>query len=241
MFVILVAGGLLAYRLPELRTPQTIESFLSREAAFLFNNLLLVGIAFAVFWGTVFPVLSEWVRGVKITVGPPFFNRVNAPLGIGLLFLMGVGPVIAWRRASPGNLRRAFLAPVASGLIGGVVLLVGGVPVGAALLTFSLGMFVMATIVQEFWRGMRARQAILHERAPRALVRIVGKNRRRYGGYVVHVGIVAMFVGIAASSVFRIEKQQTLEPGQSMTIGGFTLRYDRVETKEDGHVSSLAP
>jgi cytochrome c-type biogenesis protein CcmF len=240
VFVILVAGGLLAYRLPELRTPQTIESFLSREAAFLFNNLLLVGIAFSVFWGTVFPVLSEWVRGVKITVGPPFFNRVNAPLGIGLLFLMGVGPVIAWRRATPGNLRRAFLAPVASGLIGGVVLLVGGVPVGAALLTFALGLFVMGTIVQEFWRGMRARQAILHERAPRALVRIVGKNRRRYGGYVVHVGIVSMFVGIAASSVFRIEKQQTLEPGQSMTIGRFELRYDRIETMEDGHVSSLA-
>src|SRR3989475_313131 len=118
LFVLVVAGALVAYRLPELRTTATVESFLSREAAFLFNNLILVGIAFAVFWGTVFPVLSEWVRGVKITVGPPFFNRVNAPLGVALLFLAGVGPVIAWRRATPRNLWRAFAGPVGAGLAG---------------------------------------------------------------------------------------------------------------------------
>src|SRR5205823_1615351 len=117
LVVLVVSGGLVVYRLPELRTPATVESFLSREAAFLFNNLILVGIAFAVFWGTVFPVVSEWVRGVKITVGPPFFNRVNAPLGVALLFLAGVGPVIAWRRASPPNLWRAFAGPVAAGVV----------------------------------------------------------------------------------------------------------------------------
>src|SRR5216684_2358306 len=132
VFVLLVAGGLLAYRLPELRTRATMESFLSREAAFLFNNLVLVGIAFAVFWGTVFPVLSEWVRGVKITVGPPFFNRVNAPLGLVLLFLAGVGPAIAWRRASPRNLRRAFAGPVAAGLVAAAALAVARVPLGYA-------------------------------------------------------------------------------------------------------------
>ena len=126
---------------------------------------LLVGIAFAVFWGTVFPVVSEWVRGVKITVGPPFFNRVNAPLGLALLFLMGVGPVIAWRRATPKNLRRAFRLPVAAGVVAGVVLLVAGMPVGGAWLAFALGVFVLGTIWQEFWRGMRARQAMLHESA----------------------------------------------------------------------------
>src|SRR5262249_1609930 len=130
LFAIVVSGGLLVYRLPELRTPATIESFLSREAAFLFNNLVFVGIAFAVFWGTVFPVLSEWVRGVKITVGPPFFNRVNAPLGLVLLFLTGVGPVIAWRRASPRNLRRAFTAPVLTALVAAGMLSVFGMPVG---------------------------------------------------------------------------------------------------------------
>jgi len=237
--VILSAGALVAYRMPELRNPATIESFLSREAAFLFNNLILVGIAFAVFWGTVFPVLSEWVRGVKITVGPPFFNRVNAPLGIALLFLAGVGPVIVWRRASPKNLRRAFLAPVAAGVAAAVLLSALRVPLGYAHATFALSCFVLTTIVQEFWRGVQARRAMLHESAPRALSRLVGKNRRRYGGYIVHVGIVSMFVGIAASSMFRVEVQQPMSPGQQMQVGKFTLRYDKISTAEDAHVSRL--
>jgi cytochrome c-type biogenesis protein CcmF len=240
LFVILVAGGLVVYRLPELRTHATVESFLSREAAFLFNNLVLVGIAFAVFWGTVFPVLSEWVRGVKITVGPPFFNRVNAPLGLALLFLAGVGPVIAWRRATPKNLRRAFTVPVGAGLIAAVVLRVAGVPLGYAHATFALSVFVLGTIAQEFWRGVRARQAMLHESAPRALGRLVGKNRRRYGGYIIHVGIVSMFVGVAASSMFRIEVTSTLKPGDTMQAGRFTLRYDKVTTTDDPHLSRLA-
>jgi cytochrome c-type biogenesis protein CcmF len=240
LLVLLVSGGLIAYRLPELRTAGTIESFLSREFAFLLNNMVLVGIAFAVFWGTVFPVISEWVRGVKITVGPPFFNRVNAPLGVVLLFLMGVGPAIAWRRATARNLQRAFAAPVAAGVVAWLVLLLAGTPLGLAQATFALGVFVLGTIVQEFWRGMRARQAMLHERAPQALVRVVGKNRRRYGGYVVHVGIVMMFVGIAASSAFRIEAQRTLKPGDTTDVGRYTLRYDRIDTHEDGHLSTLA-
>jgi cytochrome c-type biogenesis protein CcmF len=238
--VIVIEGSLIAYRLPELRTTATVESFLSRESAFLFNNLVLVGIAFATFWGTVFPVISEWVRGVKITVGPPFFNRVNAPLGIVLLFLMGVGPVIAWRRASPRNLRRAFVGPVTAGLVAAIALRVAGVPFGGAYATFALGVFVLGTVAQEFWRGVRARQAMLHERADQALVRLVGKNRRRYGGYLIHVGVVAIFVGIAASSAFRVEVQKTLKAGEEMEAGAFRLRYERVTTAEDAHVSRLA-
>jgi cytochrome c-type biogenesis protein CcmF len=240
LLVLLVAGALLVYRLPELRTAATVESFLSREAAFLFNNLVLVGIAFAVFWGTVFPVLSEWVRGVKITVGPPFFNRVNAPLGLFLLFLAGVGPVIAWRRASPPNLRRAFVGPVAAAVVAAIALLVARIPPGWAWTTFVLGVFVLATIAQEFWRGMRARQAMLHESAPRALGRLVGKNRRRYGGYLVHVGVVAIFVGIAASSAFRVEAQQTLRAGEEMQAGRYRLRFERIRTAEDAHVATVA-
>jgi cytochrome c-type biogenesis protein CcmF len=240
LLVLLVSGGLIAYRLPELRTKGTIESFFSREAAFLFNNLVLVGIAFAVFWGTIFPILSEWVRGVKITVGPPFFNRVNTPLGVALLFLMGVGPVIAWRRATPRNLWRAFAMPVLAGVLAGLALRLAGVPLGWAWLTFALGAFVLGTVGQEFWRGMRARQAMLHESAGRALYRIVGKNRRRYGGYVVHVGLVSMFVGIAASSAFKIEVQQTLAQGQEMQVGKFTLRFERLHQEEDGHLARLA-
>ena len=240
VFVLLVAGGLLAYRLPELRTRATMESFLSREAAFLFNNLVLVGIAFAVFWGTVFPVLSEWVRGVKITVGPPFFNRVNAPLGLVLLFLAGVGPAIAWRRASPRNLRRAFAGPVAAGVVAAAALALARVPLGYAFATFALGVFVLGTIGQEFWRGMRARQAMLHESAPRALGRLVGKNRRRYGGYLIHVGVVSIFVAIAGSNAFRIEAQETLKPGDEMAAGKFRLRYERVTSEENAHLSRLA-
>jgi len=240
LLVLVVSGGLLAYRLPELRTHATVESFLSREAAFLFNNLILVGIAFATFWGTVFPVLSEWVRGVKITVGPPFFNRVNAPLGIALLFLMGVGPVIAWRRASPRNLRRAFAGPLGVGLVGALTLALAGVPIGGAYLTFVFAAFVLGTVGQEFWRGVRARQAMLHEAAPRALVRLIDKNRRRYGGYIIHIGVVAIFVGVAASSAFRVEVTRTLKPGDTMQAGKFTLRYDRVTSSEDAHMSRLA-
>jgi cytochrome c-type biogenesis protein CcmF len=240
LFVIVVAGALLVYRLPELRTPATVESFLSRESAFLFNNLMLVGIAFATFWGTVFPVLSEWVRGVKITVGPPFFNRVNAPLGVALLFLMGVGPVIAWRRASPRNLRRAFTGPVLAGVVAAGALVAAGVPLGWAHATFALGAFVLGTVVQEFWRGVRARQAMLHESAPHALGRLVNKNRRRYGGYIIHVGVVAVFVGVAASSAFRVEVTQTLKPGETMQAGPFTLRYEKITSAEDAHMSRLA-
>src|SRR6266849_5907408 len=145
LFVLLVAGGLLAYRLPELRTPAVMESFLSREAAFLFNNLVLVGIAFAVFWGTVFPVLSEGVRGVKITGVPPFFNRVNAPLGLALVFLMGIGPLIAWRRATVKNLAQNLRGPAIVGAITGLIVFIAGIHRWYALAAFSLAAFALAT------------------------------------------------------------------------------------------------
>src|SRR5438552_730142 len=240
LLVLAVSGGLVAYRFPDLRTAATVESFLPREPEFLFNNLVLVGLAFAVCWGTVFPVVSQWVRGVKITVGPPFFNRVNAPLGVALLLLAGIGPAIAWRRASPRNLWRAFAVPVGAGLVAAVALLLARVPLGYAHATFALGVFVLGTIAQEFWRGMRARQAMLHESAPRALSRLVGKNRRRYGGYIIHVGVVAVFVGVAASSAFRVEVQQTLAAGQEVAAGTFTLRYEQISKQDDPHMSRLA-
>jgi cytochrome c-type biogenesis protein CcmF len=124
-------------------------------------------------------------------------------------------------------------------VVAGVALLLLGVPFGGAWVTFALGVFVLGTVAQEFWRGVRARQAMLHESAPRALVRLVGKNQRRYGGYFIHVGIVAIFVGVAASSVFRLEVQQTLAPGQTMQVGKFALTYERVTQEEDAHVQRL--
>ena len=237
--VIAVSVGLVIYRRPFLRSENEIDSFLSREAAFLFNNLLLVGIAFATFWGTIFPVISEAVRGIKITVGPPFFNKVNAPLGLALLFMTGVGPVIAWRRASARNLRRSFAAPVAIGFATGLVIFAAGWRHYYAVVCFSLAAFVMTTIVAEFYRGTRARQALMAEPPARALANLVGKNRRRYGGYVVHLGVVMAFVGIAASAAFRIEEQQTVRAGEKVEVGGFTLTYKGIRTTDDPHVSSL--
>ncbi len=234
--ILAISLGLLLWRLPLLRSRNELESVFSREAAFLLNNLVLVGIAFAVFWGTVFPVLSEWVRGVKITVGPPFFNRVNAPLGLALIFLMGVGPVIAWRRASLSSLRRSFLWPVVVALACGALTFAFASGSYYAMLAFSIAGFALTTVWIEFWRGMRVRQAMLGEPPWTALSRLIGKNRRRYGGYVVHVGVAMVFVGIVASSVFKLELQQSLRVGESLAIGGYTLRFDAIETKDDAHV-----
>jgi len=231
--------GLVVWRLPLLKSENQLDSMLSRESAFLLNNLVLVGIAFAVFWGTIFPVISEAVRGVKITVGPPFFNRVNAPLGLILLFLTGVGPVIAWRRASARNLQKNFLFPVAIGLGAGLALFAAGIRHYAALLSFSLCAFVMVTVVVEFYRGVRARQAMVGENPFTALVRLVGKNRRRYGGYIVHVGVVMMFLAITGTSAFREEKQITVKPGDTFPLGGYTLRYDGATGRDTPHISYL--
>jgi cytochrome c-type biogenesis protein CcmF len=237
--VILLSGTLLARRLKDLRPRHQLDSLLSRESAFLYNNLLLVGIAFTTFWGTVFPVLSEWVRGVKITVGPPFFNRVNAPLGIGLLLLMGVGPIIAWRRSTVSKLVRTFLAPTLFGLLTGLVVFLLGVRSFTALLVISISAFVLHTIVVEFHKGATARQTMVGESYLAALVNITAKNQRRYGGYVIHLGVVFVFLGITMSSVYKIEELHTLKPGESFTIDRYTLRYEGVREQNDDHMARL--
>ncbi len=231
--------ALVLYRLPQLRSEAELESMLSREAAFLFNNLVLVGIAFAVFWGTIFPILSEAVRGVKITVGPPFFNRVNAPLALALLFLMGVGPLIAWRRATWRNLTQSFSAPAALGIAAGVAALAAGIGQWYVLATISLAVFVVATIGAEFGRGMRARQRTLSESAPQALISLVAKNNRRYGGYIVHLGVVMAFVGIVASSFFKVEVKRSVKDGQSFSVGGYELVYRGISVKDTTHVEEV--
>src|SRR5215475_1048320 len=169
LLVLTTSLGLLIYRFPELKSENELDSFLSREAAFLLNNWVLVGLAFATFWGTVFPVLSEWVRGVKITVGPPFFNKVNGPLGILLLLLTGIGPIIAWRRASVKSLRRNFTTPLTTGVLAGILFFSCGYHNYYAVVVFSLAGFVLGTIGAEFYRGARARQAMLHEGSVQAL------------------------------------------------------------------------
>jgi cytochrome c-type biogenesis protein CcmF len=205
-FFLLATGTTIYFvstRLKDLEAKAGLESMVSREAAFLYNNLVLVGIAFSVLWGTLFPILSEWVRGSKITVGPPFFNTVNVPLGLLLLALTGVGPLIAWRKASTSNLRRQFAFPVAAGLILGVVLFVLGMRDVYALVAYTLAGFVAATIGQEFQKGISARRSIHRESLPVATVRLIARNRRRYGGYIVHAGIVVLFAAFAGLAFKR--------------------------------------
>jgi cytochrome c-type biogenesis protein CcmF len=222
---LLVAIGLVVKRLPQLRSDHRLESVLSRESSFLFNNLFLVGMMFSVLWGTMFPILSEAVRGVKISVAAPFFNQVNVPLGLALLFLAGVCPLIAWRKASARNFRRNFLAPLTWSLVVTAGLYVSGVRHVVALIALSVCLFVFGTIVLEFYRGTRARKAASGGTVWQALRSLIQRNRRRYGGYIIHFGVVLIFVGITGSAAYQIEKDVVLDPGASATVGPFTLQY----------------
>jgi cytochrome c-type biogenesis protein CcmF len=214
VLAVAASAYLVATRLKDLEAKAGLESMVSREAAFLYNNLVFVGIAFSVLWGTLFPIISEAVRGSKITVGAPFFNAVNVPLGLFLLFLTGVGPLIAWRRASVSNLRRQFVTPVLAGLGTGIALFALGMRDGYALVAYTLAGFVVGTILQEFYKGVGARMRLHGENPALALARLVGRNRRRYGGYVVHFGMVVMFAAFAGLA-FKRENDVTLKAGES--------------------------
>ena len=212
-----------------LRSDYQLDSIWSREAAFIVNNIILVGAAFSILWGTTYPVISEAVTGVKATVGAPFFNRVNVPIALGLLVLTGIGPLIAWRRASLEQLRRSFLLPGLVGAVALAVLAAVGVRKTYAVLVFALSVFVMMTIIVEFWRGVRARRARHGESPMVAVVSLVLRNPRRYGGYLVHVGVLLFFVGIAASSAYKIEREALLTKGQEMELGRYRVRLDDVK------------
>jgi cytochrome c-type biogenesis protein CcmF len=214
---ILVCAGLVWWRRDAFEPESQVESFVSREAAFLANNLLFVGAMFAVLWGTIFPLISEGFLGQKISVGPPFFNRVNIPIGLGLLALLGIGPIIAWRRASPRNLQRNFTLPALVGLGTALALRVAGVDHTQVLLTFGLGAFTLATVVVEFVKGTRARASIEGDGVGVALMHLVVRNRRRYGGYIVHVGLVLIFMGFAGQA-YDVEKQVVLQPGETAEV-----------------------
>ena len=214
---IIATAYLVTTRLRDLRSRAELESMVSREAAFLYNNLIFVGIAFSVLWGTLFPIISEAVRGTKITVGPPFFNSVNIPLGLLLLLLTGIGPLIAWRRASIANLRRQFTIPVASAVLAGVLLFILGIRGVAPLLSYIFCALVLATIIQEFYKGTGARTKMYGERALIAFPRLIARNRRRYGGYIVHIGVVVLFAAFAGLA-FKREFDLTFKAGESHEV-----------------------
>jgi cytochrome c-type biogenesis protein CcmF len=203
-------------RLRDLEVTARLESMVSREASFLFDNLLVVGIAFSMLWGTLFPMISEAVRGTKITVGAPFLNQVNVPVGLGLLALTGIGALIAWRRASVANLRRQFTGPLLSGAVAGVLLIALGVRDVYALTACVIATLVLGTIVQEFAEGMRAWRVTHGESRGKALVHLVALNGRRYGGYIVQVGIVVLFAAFAGLA-FKKEFDISLTPGETFT------------------------
>ncbi len=221
-----VSLGLLFYRLPSLKSEHRLDSFVSRESTFLFNNLLLVGAAFAVLWGTIFPILSEAVRGVKITVGAPFFNEVMVPIALGLVTLAGICPVIAWRRGSPRKLLEKIQGPVMA-MIGAVAaLLIVGIRDVYAIVAFALSALVLATTLMEFWWGARSRQKVTGQRFGAALWSLVDRNKRRYGGFVVHLGFILIIIGITGSTAFRQEAVATLQRGESFSVGRYTMKFE---------------
>ena len=206
---------LVSTRLNDMEAKAELESMVSREAAFLYNNLVLVGICFATLWGTLFPILSEAVKGEKMNVGPPFFNTVNGPLGLLLLALTGIGPLIAWRRASVENLRRQFIFPVSAGITVLIVLVALGMREWYALVSYTLAGFVMGTIVQEYAKGIGARRRMYSEGFFAAALRLIGRNRRRYGGYIVHFGVVVLFCAFAGL-VFKKDVAATIKTGETL-------------------------
>jgi cytochrome c-type biogenesis protein CcmF len=231
--------GLLWLRLPDLKAENRLESFASRETAFLLNNWALLGMLFAVLWGTVFPLISEAFTGQQITVSAPFFNQVSIPIGLVLLFLTGAGPLFAWRRTSVESLKKNFAGPVALAAISLPVLWLGGIRDFYALISLALCLFVAVTLLVEFHRGARARQRSAGEGYGLALYRLIARNRRRHGGYLVHLGLVLLFVGFTGKAFTR-EAELVLERGQSAHVGEYTLTYEALAFGEDANKSVTA-
>jgi cytochrome c-type biogenesis protein CcmF len=232
--VMLTALGLVAWRWDALRSQGDLDSVVSRESAFLLNNVLLVAAAFTVFFGTVFPLLSEAVRGVKVSVGAPFFNQVNVPLFLSLIFLMGVGPLIAWRRASLENLKRNFLWPVVLGVVAAAIAFALGVRSALAALTFATTVFVAATIAVDVVRATRARLR-LGERLLPAVGGLLRRHNRRYGGFVVHLGILIIALGVTGSHAWSVQTETTLRRGETAELAGYRLRFDGLSAAQESN------
>ena len=238
-FVVFLAIGIAATaylildRLSYLKSEARLESVVSRESSFMFNNLILLASCFAVLWGTLFPVISEAVTGEKISVDAPFFNRINVPIGLGLMFLTGVGPLIAWRRSSVESLRRAFFWPSIAALVVMIGLGIAGVYEHPyALVSFGLCMFVAATILSEFWKGASAIRAKSGVGLIPAVVELTHRNTRRYGGYLVHMGIVFMFIGYTGAA-FNKDVTKEVVPGGSFELGRYTIKIADLKKGEN--------
>jgi cytochrome c-type biogenesis protein CcmF len=222
----IISLSLMLQRWDSLKSDAHMTSMLSREALFLLNNLLFIGILVICFWGVIFPLISELATGQKVTVGPPFYERATSPLFAGLLLLMGVAPLAAWRHSTARTLGRAMWKPFIFSLFVVAALLIGGLRQWAALFGFWLIAFVASVTLYEFWRGAVARHRKSGEALPVALWNLAGRNRRRYGGYIIHLGVVLMALGILGIEIFQSETQGTIPAGGSLTLSGYTMTYD---------------
>jgi cytochrome c-type biogenesis protein CcmF len=228
--VVLVGStALIVSRLDDLRSEKRIDSLVSRESVFLVNNLLLVALCAVIFWGTFFPLISELFTGTKASLAAPWFDRYTTPLAIGLVLFTGIGPLLAWRRVSWASARRVFRVPLIVGAVTAVALalLTDTTHKPWAFALFVFAAFAIAGLAQEFWNGAAARRKISGGSMPAALVGVVSRNRRRYGGYIVHIGIAVVLIGIAASSSFQTNRDVTMRPGQSTVVDGRKITYVR--------------
>jgi cytochrome c-type biogenesis protein CcmF len=234
--VVALSAGLILLRLPDLRSRARLDSLLSREAFFLLNNLVLVGLCLVILWGTFFPLISEALTGREASVGPPWFNRLTTPLAIVLVLLAGIGPVLTWRRVTARSLVRLLRVPLfvtAAALVTLLTFTEAGESV-PSLVMFCFVAFVLSVVAQEFLRGASARRVMTGETWPRALARLTGRNRRRYGGYLVHAGIAVLFLGVAASSAFLDQRDARLSPGDTIEVGDYRVTYREATAKLGG-------
>jgi cytochrome c-type biogenesis protein CcmF len=220
-----------------LKSENQLDSMISRESSFLFNNLILLVSCIAVLSGTLFPVFSEWFSGSRISVGAPFFNKVNIPIGLLLLFLTGVGPLLAWRKTSTDSLKRNFGWPLIAGLLAGIVVFALGVREFFSLVCLMLCVFVTTTIGMEFFRGARVIRSRSGASLLASAVELTMRNTRRYGGYIVHMGMVLIFVGLAGAA-FNRDVQKDMQPGSTLQIGGYNLLLQGFDTKPEKNYTS---
>jgi cytochrome c-type biogenesis protein CcmF len=225
-FVLLGSFGLLAYRSEVLKGQPELDSMISRESAFLLNNIVLVSALFTIFLGTIFPLISEAVAGVQISVGAPYFNSVTVPIFLFLVFLMAVGPMIAWRHASWDNLKRNFLWPAIAALVFGLALFAWKVRDFLPLLGFTLLSFVVFSMFYDTGLALRARRRIAGEGILSGLITLTRRNQRRYGGFVVHLGVVLIILGIAGSMTYSLEREATLGLKESLSVGNYRIQFD---------------
>jgi cytochrome c-type biogenesis protein CcmF len=223
--IVFFSVTLLFLRLDHLKSENRLDSLVSRESGFLFNNWILLALVFAVLWGTLFPLISKAVQNVSVTVGAPFFNKTAIPMGLLLLFLTGAGPLLAWRKTSFQSLRRNFLVPLIAAGVSGAILLIAGVRHFYAWMTLCLSIFVGVGILGEFWKGARTRMKTAGENFAQALYNLTMRNTRRYGGYVVHLGIVLLFIGFAGLA-FKTEGKGLMQEGDLLRVKNYLLRCD---------------